>query len=247
MYHNTAARTRHTREQAGFTLIELLVVISIISILAAILFPVFARARENARRASCMSNMKQLALGVMMYSEDYDGRLLYYTPVPSEGSSSALSGVLPYIKNSQVFRCPSSTQTAANTITGTNVPANATHYGMPANNPASTTPHTIMPGPNYVALIGSVPRASLQCLFAETLRAGGSNFGKVGFDRFRSTNLTDTGLGGIVAGFGAAGASAVNRHFDGGNYAFVDGHVKWLRKDVVEIPHADNTTILFYW
>jgi prepilin-type N-terminal cleavage/methylation domain-containing protein len=56
----------------GFTLIELLVVIAIIAILAAILFPVFARARENARRASCQSNLKQIALGVFMYNQDYD-------------------------------------------------------------------------------------------------------------------------------------------------------------------------------
>jgi len=62
------------RQSRGFTLIELLVVIAIISILASILFPVFARARENARRASCMSNLKQIGLGMMMYVQDYDGR-----------------------------------------------------------------------------------------------------------------------------------------------------------------------------
>jgi len=63
------------QHRKAFTLIELLVVIAIISILAAILFPVFARARESARRASCTSNLKQIALGMMMYSQDYDETL----------------------------------------------------------------------------------------------------------------------------------------------------------------------------
>jgi len=65
-------------KRKAFTLIELLVVIAIISILAAILFPVFARARENARRANCMSNLKQLALGMMMYTQDYDEKFPNY-------------------------------------------------------------------------------------------------------------------------------------------------------------------------
>ena len=66
------------KAKRGFTLIELLVVIAIISILAAILFPVFARARENARRASCQSNMKQAGLAFMQYTQDYDERLPQY-------------------------------------------------------------------------------------------------------------------------------------------------------------------------
>src|SRR3954469_17430376 len=89
----------------GFTLIELLVVIAIIAILAAILFPVFARARENARRAACQSNLKQIGLGIAQYTQDYDERL------PGVGGQNTTyswrSRIDPYIKSTQIFLCPS--------------------------------------------------------------------------------------------------------------------------------------------
>src|SRR5471032_3250205 len=99
----------------GFTLIELLVVIAIIAILAAILFPVFARARENARRASCQSNLKQIGLGTLQYCQDYDERY------PNWGCRNALGGagsdtvgvdekLQPYLKSYQVLICPSDTR-----------------------------------------------------------------------------------------------------------------------------------------
>jgi prepilin-type N-terminal cleavage/methylation domain-containing protein/prepilin-type processing-associated H-X9-DG protein len=108
-------------KKPGFTLIELLVVISIIAIIAAILFPVFARARENARRTTCASNMKQIGLGILQYVQDYDERM------PAAAFGSGFNGnanadvrptdctigryrwmdaVYPYIKSEQLFTCP---------------------------------------------------------------------------------------------------------------------------------------------
>src|SRR5205823_10875854 len=127
------------RPRRGFTLIELLVVIAIIAILAAILFPVFARAREKARQASCMSNLKQLGLAMMQYAQDYDGMIYHlngrgfnftgcnvctntgcgvnaaapqlYDPEitanPDLGPRKLLAACMPYIKNDQIFHCPS--------------------------------------------------------------------------------------------------------------------------------------------
>lgn len=113
----------------GFTLIELLVVIAIIAILAAILFPVFARARENARRASCQSNMKQIGLAFLQYTQDYDesfplatygaggvnqiGGWTYFTAYDAGGSNSVfdpkLGSLFPYTKSAQIQVCPSDT------------------------------------------------------------------------------------------------------------------------------------------
>jgi prepilin-type N-terminal cleavage/methylation domain-containing protein len=92
--------------RGGFTLIELLVVIAIIAILAAILFPVFAKAREKARQAACGSNCRQIGLALMMYAQDYDETLVmrYY------GASGQLSWkdvMVPYLKSSDIYRCPS--------------------------------------------------------------------------------------------------------------------------------------------
>jgi prepilin-type N-terminal cleavage/methylation domain-containing protein/prepilin-type processing-associated H-X9-DG protein len=113
------------KRKPGFTLIELLVVIAIIAILAAILFPVFAQARDRARSATCISNLKQMGLAWMMYTQDYDEMFPYSYPGASDGSGDGPEGIcqfimqvsgftgwignslIPYIKNVQIFECPS--------------------------------------------------------------------------------------------------------------------------------------------
>src|ERR1700753_1400447 len=94
------------RQSHGFTLIELLVVIAIIAILAAILFPVFAQAREKARAISCLSNGKQLALSFMQYSQDFDEKfpngINWYFP----GGNGWASQLYPYTKSNNVYKCP---------------------------------------------------------------------------------------------------------------------------------------------
>lgn len=103
-------RARSRDQRKAFTLIELLVVIAIIAILAAILFPVFAKAREKARQISCLSNMKQIGMAIEMYPQDYDEYEVpqdnyYYTSDPNFGWWTEL--LYPYIKNDDVFKCPS--------------------------------------------------------------------------------------------------------------------------------------------
>ena len=108
----------------GFTLIELLVVSASIASLAAILFPVFARARENARKSNCQSNFKQIGLGIMQYVQDYDERYpreyqVTSGPTPRVGDwcntgayTNIQDDLVPYIKNTGVWKCPSTTRTA---------------------------------------------------------------------------------------------------------------------------------------
>lgn len=108
-------------KRSGFTLIELLTVIAIVSVLAAILFPVFARARENARRMSCQSNLKQIGLSGMQYASDYDGALPPGMINPTGGMSGSAFETMtfvdllqPYTKNLQVFVCPTAKKPAMN-------------------------------------------------------------------------------------------------------------------------------------
>ena len=131
--------TQSRTKNKGFTLIELLVVIAIIAILAAILFPAFAKARESARRASCSSNLKQIGLGMLQYAQEYDEKFIPATidasPVTNELPWQVL--VQPYLKSADLFRCPSNTSsnTVSNSTTaGITIPVSYIANGC-GNNP----------------------------------------------------------------------------------------------------------------
>src|SRR5687768_6553527 len=108
------------RKTSGFTLIELLIVIAIIALLAAILFPVFSRARENARRASCQSNLKQIGLGLLQYTQDFDEMTVNrcYNDATCDVTSNSttaykwMDAIFPYVKSETLFNCPSDTFTS---------------------------------------------------------------------------------------------------------------------------------------
>lgn len=223
----------------AFTLIELLVVIAIISLLAAILFPVFSRARENARRSSCQSNLKQLMLGVFQYTQDNDER---YPPdlVVSATFTGWHQFIQVYVKNQQLFSCPSDEtvrpkQTAflpasvsSNAQWGDNFPVS---YGV--NKLFTKESH-----PNYVAI--TVP-AVVQPATTIFLADGVSNLQSTNPNRSREAEFWDELPQGFIMEpwessntFGGTAASAARggplpRHLGFCSVGFADGHVKSMK------------------
>ncbi|MHB8997610.1 MAG: DUF1559 family PulG-like putative transporter [Armatimonadota bacterium] len=191
----------------GFTLIELLVVIAIIAILAAILFPVFAKAREKARQSSCLSNTKQVGLAIMQYAQDYDERL----PAMRDGlGGNWVTAVMPYTKNEQVFRCPSQTLTVA-------PPAYLISYGVSFNN-LCTDGGT---GPRGTSL-GAIQAPADSLLFTETETDTGGQ-------AYWVYSLRVYNYGALAAPYTKNGISSPGRHNEGNNVAFCDGHSKWIK------------------
>lgn len=199
----------------GFTLIELLVVIAIIAILAAILFPVFARARENARRSSCQSNLKQIGLGFLQYTQDYDERLpgatdggagnstlggwMYYENFGSPAKFYPERGAIyPYIKSTQIFLCPSDSQGQTN---GDSYAINSCveAQGTAGYRPGQST--------------AKFDETAQWMLLSEEGAVGAGS----------STSTTDDGY--INVG---SGNKYANRHFEGSDLLFLDGHVKYF-------------------
>jgi len=198
----------------GFTLIELLVVIAIIAILAAILFPVFARAREKARQASCLNNTKQMATAVQMYAQDYDETIIpYYQDGNPSGMIWWFQIMDPYVKNAQVYLCPSSYLIAPN-WTATRAYGNYMDYGM--NRRCST--RGTNPTPTIVKL-ADVRYPAETFIIAEGDCTRDTN-------DYSGSNACD-----LMPTVGGQNASTFipQRHNGGANMTFLDGHAKWWK------------------
>ena len=203
----------------GFTLIELLVVIAIIAILAAILFPVFARAREKARQSSCQSNLKQIALGMLMYVQDYDERFMWccvptnraahdpgnnvqpdWRPGSNTVGHTRYDGLtMPYIKNRQIYECPSTT------------------LGI---NSYSAPRHLLQSDAGCRGrMLAEVPLPAQHVMLGD----GAGTRGYCGPNRATACQGR-WGRGSDTQ----AHIDQFQRHNGGTNLAFVDGHVKWL-------------------
>ncbi|MBC7287115.1 MAG: DUF1559 domain-containing protein [Armatimonadetes bacterium] len=235
----------------GFTLIELLVVIAIIAILAAILFPVFARAREKARQASCQSNLKQLALGTLMYVQDYDEKFpLWHRMQPAnQWPLAPAAAVFPYVKNTQLYECPS-TSPSYDQTSGAYFPSPVpAEWGRQWAIYGWGNPKYAFPGPHWLGYAwnerlcevnAGAPSGGLKLALvtkpAETVMVADACHMYGGRGAFVFANACcdsptrgwqDGSLDGIDAGTGAPTADTASRHNGGSNYAFADGHVKW--------------------
>ena len=231
-----------SRRAQGFTLIELLVVIAIIAILAAILFPVFARARENARKTSCLSNLKQIGLGIMQYTQDYDEAypLGLWDPQVKQTTSGTpgatflschpyngcgtghwvtwMDIIYPYTKSVQVYVCPSATKDAATPSYAmsnafTNRAGTSGNYDI--NNTSS--------GPLKLAGIQRPSEIVMVMDLNDRTYTGGVRPYTI---RSRATHADPT-LG------------SATPHLEGGNVAYADGHAKW-RSDKTILSRIGN-------
>jgi prepilin-type N-terminal cleavage/methylation domain-containing protein/prepilin-type processing-associated H-X9-DG protein len=213
----------------GFTLIELLVVIAIIAILAAILFPVFARARENARRASCQSNLKQIGLGIMQYAQDYDETIVPMRNGPNVSTDpmyrtpwAAL--IQPYVKSTQLFKCPSNSTTTSlfgtdnDPATPTFSPAIPVSYITTGGDSGTTngTGDRRSMYPDTGTAMAAVEYPATTLIIVETR-------GNTQADMYQTAQVTGTG-------------TTFTNHLGTSNFLFADGHVKSMKPAATGSP-----------
>ncbi len=244
--------TSHSKPRSGFTLIELLVVIAIIAILAAILFPVFAKAREKARQITCASNQKQLGLAFFQYAQDYDEKFPIgaYPFLPSANRIFVGAGwageVYPYVKSIGLYKCPDDATTGK--TVGTTFYPGVVSYSMNmeiARNDEGIGGSTAsMQGVASTVLLFEI-RGDGGVNITDPQEAGGAlpscgsnglafSGARCNFDASENTatpietgymNGTDNDAR-YYAGFDNKPGGL---HSDGSNYLFTDGHAKWLR------------------
>jgi prepilin-type N-terminal cleavage/methylation domain-containing protein/prepilin-type processing-associated H-X9-DG protein len=212
----------------GFTLIELLVVIAIIAILAAILFPVFAKAREKARQTSCLSNSKQFALAILMYTQDYDETLPPSVVMHADGGRTLADLTQPYVKNQQIILCPSDKTGSVDIggiADGVSLPlaANAIR-NMSYSINISLFPDKIMPNPFDTGYI------SLAKINHPAECPG-----------------TWDGIWNLAMVLGGQLSAPAWRHNEGACFSFVDGHAKWVRFHAVDAFGYASDSYLYYF
>ena len=190
----------------GFTLIELLVVIAIIAILAAILFPVFAKAREKARQSSCLSNVKQLSLAILQYVQDYDEKFMFCQLNPP--GTTWYQACAPYTKNTQVFLCPS--KNGGTCDYGYNMDYLGYCWGLAGTQTNPTGLGDVKSPAETVMLCDS---NNFIALYGGRLSGGSPRYDTNQYNGWDPA--------------APAGCAAL-RHNEGSNHSFVDGHCKWM-------------------
>ncbi|MGC9319200.1 MAG: DUF1559 domain-containing protein [Armatimonadota bacterium] len=226
------------RQSHGFTLIELLVVIAIIAILAAILFPVFARAREKARQTSCLSNVKQLALGTMMYVTDYDETCPTWNRLVDDSVSTWYPGaaIFPYVKNLNLYACPS-----GNALPSGHTSDPATWNAYVRSGANNRTPGPVSRGyawnyyvfhstsnPPVPRRLATIHEPAGTIMIGDTAHMFGGRGAIIWANSCCDGNGTSgSPLDGVMAN-GEPTPDTVSRHNGGENLAFMDGHSKWM-------------------
>jgi prepilin-type N-terminal cleavage/methylation domain-containing protein/prepilin-type processing-associated H-X9-DG protein len=237
----------HGAHQRGFTLIELLVVIAIIAILAAILFPVFASAREAARRTACLSNTKQLGLAALLYAQDFDERLPLFTWDYSTYWSIAWSPennrwlregaiLFPYTKSNGIQSCPSYTTKG--------------HLGGVGYGYNERLAGTRYAPPSYILLepaaLGEITQPAATILFGDAANRADPGATSPGDIRWTTTKASDVNMlqppsSWCYPGYGCT-ASADFRHQERMTYVAADGHAAGIHRDAFTkvLPAAEQ-------